>query len=330
MASLSQIFKRYTGMLRSFKLVYIINNLLNASKLAHNRELYPKYGLKKNIYAPIGKADFAEPHPDIPWLDQPGALQHLRSRPEFHQWSDHVQEELERFVTDGYMILKNFFSHENIDRLNEEIDALLRDQSIDFNYTGRKIMESFRVSPMADAFFRNKQLLKILNFAMGKKVIPFQTINFIKGSEQRAHSDSIHMTTEPQGYLIAVWIALEDIGPDQGPLEYYPGSHRLPFISTKDYPSGNTSWTIGKESNKKYEDKIAEVIREKGLQPQTFLAQKGDVLVWHANLLHGGQAITRPDATRMSMVAHYFCEGVICYHEMSQRPALLDDPSAAI
>jgi hypothetical protein len=23
------------------------------------------------------------------------------------------------------------------------------------------------------------------------------------------------------------------------------------------------------------------------------------------------------------MVAHYFCEGVICYHEISQRPALL-------
>jgi len=47
------------------------------------------------------------------------------------------------------------------------------------------------------------------------------------------------------------------------------------------------------------------------------------VLIWHANLLHGGSPILRPGATRRSMVCHYFAEGVICYHEMSQRPALV-------
>jgi hypothetical protein len=324
MASLNQIFKKYTGVLRQFKGVYVLNNLLNGKKLAHNKELYAKYGLKKSIYAPIGKADFIPPHPDIPWLDRPDALQALERHPQFKEWSVSIQTELRRFVTDGYLILKNFFADENVDRLNEEIDQLLQDKSIDFNYTGRKVMESYRVSPMADTFFRNRQLLKLLQFIMGKPVIPFQTINFIRGSEQQAHSDSIHMTTEPQAYLIAVWIALEDIGPEQGPLEYYPGSHRLPFISTRDYPSGNTRWTIGKESNKRYEEKVAQVVETHQLASQTFLAKKGDILIWHANLIHGGQAISQAGATRKSMVAHYFCEGVICYHEMSQRPALIE------
>ena len=324
MASLNQIFKKYTGVLRQFKAVYVLNNLLNRKKLMHNKALYAKYGLKKSIYAPIGKADFSKPSQEVPWLDRPNALETLQNHPDYDQWSGHIQEELQRFVRDGYMILKDFFSAENVDRLNTEIDQLLQDQSIDFNYTGRKVMESFRVSPMANALFRNQQLLKILSFAMGKQVIPFQTINFIRGSEQRAHSDSIHMTTEPLGYLIAAWIALEDIGPDQGPLAYYPGSHRMPFVSTTDYSSGNRKWTIGKESNKRYEDKIEEMVKANDLKPEVFLAKKGDVLIWHANLLHGGQAITRPDATRKSMVAHYFCEEVICYHEISQRPALLD------
>ena len=324
MALLNQIFKKYTGILRQFKAVYVLNNFLNGKKLAHNKALYDKYGLKKSIYAPIGKADFSQPQPDIPWLDRPNALQALEQHPTFKEWPATIQTELRRFVTDGYMIVKNFFADENVERLNEEIDQLLQDRSIDFNYTGRKLMESFRVSPMADTFFRNRQLLRLLQFIMGKPVIPFQTINFIRGSEQQAHSDSIHMTTEPQGYLIAVWIALEDIGPDQGPLEYYPGSHRLPFISTRDYPSGNTSWTIGKESNKRYEEKMAQVVNEQKLEAQTFLAQKGDILIWHANLIHGGQAITREGATRKSMVAHYFCEDFICYHEMSQRPALIE------
>lgn len=324
MQSLNHLFKKYTGVLRRFKAVYILNNLLNRRRLQHNQELYARYGLRKSIYAPLGKADFPNSHPDIPWLDQEDALPMLEKHPRYAELSTAIQAELRRFVTDGYMVLKNFFSDENVERLNEEIDQLLQDKSIDFNYTGRKIMESFRVSPMADAFFRNRQLLKLLNFTLGKEVIPFQTINFIYGSEQRAHSDSIHMTTEPQGYLIAAWIALEDIGADQGPLVIYPGSHRLPFVSTDDYNSGNTPWTLGGDTNKRYEDKMAAVVKEQGLQPKTFLAKKGDVLIWHANLIHGGQAITSTGATRKSMVAHYFCEGVICYHEMSQRPALLE------
>jgi ectoine hydroxylase-related dioxygenase (phytanoyl-CoA dioxygenase family) len=131
------------------------------------------------------------------------------------------------------------------------------------------------------------------------------------------------MMTEPPGYLIATWTALEDCTEDNGPLFYYPGSHRLPIVTTEDYDSGNTFFTIGEHSNRHYENKIAEVIAQNGLQKQLFLAKRGDVLIWHANLLHGGSPILRPGATRKSMVCHYFAEGVFCYHEMSQRPALL-------
>jgi ectoine hydroxylase-related dioxygenase (phytanoyl-CoA dioxygenase family) len=76
-------------------------------------------------------------------------------------------------------------------------------------------------------------------------------------------------------------------------------------------------------SNRKYEDKIEEIIAEKGLEKRIFEAKRGDVLIWHANLLHGGSPIAREGLTRRSMVCHYFVEGVICYHEMTQRPALM-------
>ena len=131
------------------------------------------------------------------------------------------------------------------------------------------------------------------------------------------------MTTEPPGYLIATWTALEDCAEDSGLLYYYPGSHRLPYVMAPDYDSGNTRFTIGNNTNRRYEDKIVEVIREHRLEKKIFHARRGDVLVWHANLLHGGSAITRPGATRRSFVCHYFAEEVICYHEISQRPALI-------
>ena len=82
-------------------------------------------------------------------------------------------------------------------------------------------------------------------------------------------------------------------------------------------------YRLGKNSYKAYEDAIEKLIQEKGLKPAYFHAEPGDILIWHSNLLHGGSPITEEGLTRKSMVAHYFCKDVICYHEISQRPALI-------
>lgn len=325
MISLQRLFARYTGLLRHLKATYVINNWLNADRLRHNRDLYRRYGLRKSVFSPIGSADFGEQHsPDIPWIDQPNALERMEQHPDFQSLGPDVQEKARGFVRDGYMVLEGFFPKEKTDALNTEVNALLQSGQAGYNYTGRKIFNLWERSPLADGdFFRQPELLRLLSFLLGRAVVPFQSMNFTVGSEQRAHSDSIHMTTEPPGYLIATWIALEDCPADAGPLFYYPGSHRLDFVNTQHYDSGNTALMLGAHSNRRYEDKIESLIQEKKLEKQIFTPKRGDVLVWHANLLHGGSPILRPGSTRLSMVCHYFAEGVICYHEMSQRPALL-------
>lgn len=322
---LPRFIQRYTGILRSWKGVYVLNNRWNARLLQHNRALYRKYGLKKSIYAPIGWADFPQHDTDnMPWLDQPGAMSALEAHPRFQAFDATLQEKIRGFVREGYLILEQFFPETETGALNAEVDALLSGGRVGYNYTGRKIFNLFENSALArDRFFRNPELLELLSFLLGRQVIPFQSLNFTQGSEQRAHSDSIHMTTEPPGYLIATWIALEDIQAGSGELLYYPGSHRLPYVMTPDYDSGNTRYTIGAESNRRYEDHIERLVAHHGLKPASFLPRRGDVLIWHANLLHGGSPIARPDATRRSMVCHYFAEGALCYHEMSQRPALI-------
>lgn len=322
---LSRIFEQYTGLLRSLKWAYWANNVLNARRLRRNKALYRQYGLRKSVLASIGARDFkGKHHPDIPWLDRPDAPQALAQNEQFRQFAPERQAKIRQFMQDGFLVLENFYPPEATEALNREIDDLLAGGQTGFNYTGRKITNLFERSSLArEQFFRNPELCELLSFLLGKPVIPFQSLNFIAGSEQRAHSDFIHMSTEPQGYLIATWTALEDCGEHNGPLFYYPGSHRLPYLTTEDYDSGNTAWTIGAHSNKRYEDKIAEVIAANDLKKHLFLAKRGDVLIWHANLLHGGSPIAQPGATRKSMVCHYYAEGVICYHEMTQRPALL-------
>ncbi|MBX2891244.1 MAG: phytanoyl-CoA dioxygenase family protein [Saprospiraceae bacterium] len=323
--SLQRFFQKYTGFLRNLKPLYVLNNVLNAHRLRHNRILYRQYGVRKSIFSPIGSRDFAgKQAADLPWLDQPDALGRLEQNVEFLKMDEPMKGKVRQFVTEGYTVLERFFPQEDTDALNEEVDALLKTGKAEFNFTGRKIFNLWESSRLADErFFRRPELTQMLSFLLGKKVVPFQSLNFTLGSEQRAHSDSIHMTTQPPGYLIAAWVALEDCTEDNGPLFYYPGSHRLPYITTGDYDSGNTALLIGAHSNRRYEDKIAQIVQEMALQKQLFLARRGDVLIWHANLLHGGSPINKPGATRRSMVCHYFAEGVVCYHELSQRPALM-------
>jgi ectoine hydroxylase-related dioxygenase (phytanoyl-CoA dioxygenase family) len=164
----------------------------------------------------------------------------------------------------------------------------------------------------------------LLDFILNRQTKPFQTINFTRGSQQNTHSDSIHMTTEPLGYLLAIWVALEDITADSGPLHYYPGSHKLAYVMSEDFENDNSAFSIGPNYYAYYEKAIASLVAKNKLEKQVFLAKKGDLLIWHANLLHGGEKRLGADTTRKSLVAHYFCEGeVINYHEITQRPAIL-------
>jgi ectoine hydroxylase len=90
------------------------------------------------------------------------------------------------------------------------------------------------------------------------------------------------------GYLLAAWIALEDINPDNGPLFYYSGSHTLPYLLNSDFNEGETFLTLGKKDYPDYEDVLEELIAQRGFQKKEFHARKGDVFIWHANLVHGG------------------------------------------
>ena len=167
--------------------------------------------------------------------------------------------------------------------------------------------------------------MKVLRLLLNKKVDLFQSINFLEGSQQRTHSDSIHMSTFPYGNLIAVWVALEDITLESGPLHYYPGSHKLPYVMNREFDNVGTKFKLGNKTYVDYEDHIEKVVEENRFEKQVFNAKKGDVLIWHANLLHGGEPVLDKKSSRKSMVFHYYSEECICYHEVSQRPTLKEN-----
>ncbi len=261
--------------------------MLHQDTLQHNKEAYKKYKFNQFLFQNISSAKFVgKEKGDTPWLDNKEVPTDFESKLKAQNFTEPQQEKIRDWKEKGYMIFDKYFSEEQVENINKEIDRLLADKKSNIN-DFNKIMFANKQSEFIKAITLDKRINDILSFILGKEVIPFQTINFITGSEQRTHSDSIHMTTYPLGYLIAIWIALEDINLDQGPLSYYPGSHTMDYVLNEDYNKGSSALKIGDDKHySAYEDKIAEVAKQSRISKQIFTAKKGDVLVWHANLLH--------------------------------------------
>jgi hypothetical protein len=143
----------------------------------------------------------------------------------------------------------------------------------------------------------------LLTELYGRTPLPFQTLNFLRGTEQSVHSDTIHFNSMPAGFMCGVWIALEDVDMDNGPLVYYPGSHLLPEITLEDMPAD------GERDYARYERYIVDLIEREGLRPAYGTLRKGQALIWSANLLHGGMPVRDEPRTRHSQVTHFFFEG---------------------
>jgi ectoine hydroxylase-related dioxygenase (phytanoyl-CoA dioxygenase family) len=309
------------------KLLHVLHNIRNYGKLKGNKDMYHSFGINRSVVRPLSHKDISNPSEEIPWLDRDDALLQLTAHPELPQFNDRTQSQLRNWIAKGYMIFPGMFT-DVADRVNTEMDRIVREGLLDFDYTESRVMNSWRESDTVRRIVHDERLKRIMSFALGKPVVPFQTINFFRGSEQHTHSDFIHMTTEPKGFLIAAWIALEDIGEGQGPLHYYPGSHRLPYVLGEDFDHSSNAWKVGDDFYGNFEKKIADEVKQHNLKKEVFHAKKGDVLLWHANLLHGGEEVTIPDSSRKSLVIHYFCEGeVLCYHEITQRPAVINEIS---
>ncbi|WP_228448049.1 MULTISPECIES: phytanoyl-CoA dioxygenase family protein [unclassified Chryseobacterium] len=297
----------------------MLYNLFKKSKLKHNIPLYKKYGINKSYFSSISSKDFAH----LPQTQRSITEEKLSSTAFFKSLSEENKENALQYDDNGYMIIKNFISPETAENINVEIEKLIKDGTLKFLYGG-KLMFAIHHSEIIRNIGDDKNLLEFLSVLLDGQAKLFQSINFINGSQQKTHSDSIHMTTFPLGGLLGVWIALEDVDENNGALHYIPGSHKLPYFLNSDYDNEGTALKIGKKSYKAYEEFLENKVQELGLKKEVFRAKKGDMLIWHANILHGGEPHTDKNRTRKSLVYHFFDENSVCYHEVTQRPALFE------
>jgi ectoine hydroxylase-related dioxygenase (phytanoyl-CoA dioxygenase family) len=273
-----------------------------------------------------------------PWFDRPDAAAVAAARagtPEeaacFAQW-----------VRDGYVVLRDLVDPADVDEMIRVLDGLwdapaptpgldlldLRDapgapprtvahgELLALPAERRRRMREASdwrihgfhyVNAAARRIFDNPRLRALVSRILGRRARPFAAINFMAGSQQHLHQDMAVFHIYPHDYLVGAWIACEDIDPASGPLVLHAGSHTSGmFPGFPDYPQTNlrTADAATAEAYQRWIDTVA------ARHPRhEFLARKGEVLLWHGMLAHGGAPVRRPGLSRKSMVLHYTVRG---------------------
>lgn len=226
--------------------------------------------------------------------------------------SEAVSADRAAFERDGYLVFDPQIPEKTIDGAVTDAEhhfrrSIFKPRPVQDRYTDEwsksKNVRKIALAPVPLALLRD---------IYGREPRPFQTLNFRVGTQQSAHSDAVHFNTEPPGFMCAVWVALEDIDMDNGPLIYYPGSHKLPELRPSDVGikiEAGQQEVSGEDYHDAYEPFVQKQIEREGMQPEYGTLRKGQALLWATNLLHGGTAVRDPSRTRHSQVTHYFFEG---------------------
>lgn len=263
----------------------------------------------------------------LPWIDQPDALATLEQKVSARSIDPSDAEICRGLIVDGYYIAKNLIEPDVLDTAWQSYEMALEDKVVSVKpevhgdgdkFPGRLLDPHLKIPQIRELLWR-PEILRITNLLFGRETVPFQTIIGHKSSQQLPHSDAIHMTTYPLGFLLAAWIAFEDVHADSGPLVYYPKSHKLlPSLLSADVGIEMMEFKASSSIyNERYERRVKQYLDDLDLRPVPFCARKGDVLFWHANLVHGGLRRNDLKHSRKALVCHYFAKGAFTYHDLS-------------
>ncbi len=257
------------------------------------------------------------------WIDRANWIDTLAEKHRRGQIDDDMAGQLFRFVRDGFLVIPNAVPPRMIAALNDEIDRfwnrppegmlietfepddVMKYIAPDMRMRdGRtKLLDIFAHSEVARRVTAAMAPMKFLSTLFDETPKVIQQLAFWKGTQQPKAKDSAYVKIDSNPLAMAVsWLALEDITPGTGEAEYFVGSHRAP-----DFLFGGVSkWaeTFG-EDHPRFLASIEEDAVKYGHRRASFLARAGDMLIFHADLAHGSARITRPNATRRSLVTHF-------------------------
>ena len=256
------------------------------------------------------------------WTDLENAPSLLAGKQELGRIDDDDARRLGEWIEEGFVILEGAVSEDEVEAVRAEMSATLAGEeparkaewwsdgekqfgdatAAVMERPGAKLLDLHYTGPRTQELIFAPPITHFLKLIFERPPLAFQSLAFLRGTQQPPHQDSAFVRVESALEFAAVWVALEDVEPGSGELEYFPGSHALPEALF----DGRYKWVPeGTTVVEGYSERLVERAQAAGLTRSRFLARKGDALVWSADLIHGGSAELRPGSSRRSIVTHY-------------------------
>jgi phytanoyl-CoA hydroxylase len=290
----------------------------------------------KDKYFPLAEFDPAT----LPWIDKPNPdiEAFLKKNPPRFPVPYDMAQKLKEWDKNGYAVLENIIPDEMIDKfwndfqelvhhpekyelsVRIDLDEFLPNQQRDIKEFPReallgkfvKINDFHNSSVAGKKLMTHPSIVAFLEAVFNQQAVVMQSLIFMYGSQQPTHQDFPWVTAKIPSHLAAAWIALEDIKIDSGPLYYYIGSHKMPKF---DFGTGILHNASSPRTPLEFAEFLDKTAAEHNCPKETLLIKRGDVLIWHAALAHGGSMITNPDQTRKSFVCHYSTAQALPFHK---------------
>jgi phytanoyl-CoA hydroxylase len=254
------------------------------------------------------------------WTDAPDAMAQLDRTAAGGLIGASMRGALAHFIEHGWLTMPGAIEPELIDRFVDDVRSLHRHPGKFVRTDHRNGGASLQLTGKSPDHFESLLDLYV-NLESSRRVcmhacvtefliavfrtrpLAFQQLLFQRSNGHLFHQDTAYVAVEEPLFLVATWIALEDVVEGSGELAYYDASHKLPHVLFK---GGTKRFDFSADDQHEYAKQLDEMCRERNLGYERFMAKKGDVFFWAADLVHRSHPRVLPEETsRLSCVTHY-------------------------
>lgn len=230
-----------------------------------------------------------------------------------YQYPEITRTQIESYHQNGYLVIKNGLSSDEIDELRQETIRICRGEAGDFfgskhvekNEAEAKLLSKYvcihyphKLSSTIHKYLAHPAIVNVLTKVIGPNVKCMQSMLFIKASGkpgQAWHQDEDFIPTRDRS-LTAGWIALDDAVVDNGCLWVIPGSHRQGVLWPLHVQNNSELYGCSEESGGfPYSDRDAIPVE----------VPAGSIVFFNGYLLHKSLPNRTQSSYRRVLVNHY-------------------------
>jgi len=219
------------------------------------------------------------------------------------------REQAEQFAAQGYLVLEDVLSADEVAALQAETGRLLGDPSaldpetIIMEPGGSEVRSIFRIHRQSALMARlaaDARLAGVARFLLDEDVYIHQSrLNYkpgFYGKEFYWHSDFETWHVEdgmPRMRALSMSVLLAENTPNNGPLMVIPGSHRSFIACVGETPEDHYRSSLRKqEYGVPDAESLAELVHENGIVAPT--GKPGTVILFDCNMMHGSNGNITP------------------------------------